>query len=212
MIQKNDLHHHDPHQSWSISCSLQQWQAWQRRIRKTRENHVFNRSFERWKLVQLRTRFWGWCWCFEQWWWRPKPQVCDDKSLEKAGPLIVVNLMKIKDPEALAKWVMIQVKVLTTQVIVAGSRRGFCRYSTPAAFHFFPQLDVKLLLAGGPRFPDGHHHWHRTLTTSKLFNVHNYLYKSQCWLLGLHHGGWVCESRELLQNGRQQGVYWHRPT
>jgi len=53
-------------------------------------------------------------------------QVCDDKSLEKAGPLIVVNLMKIKDPEALAK------------------------YSTPAAFHFFPQLDVKLLLAGGP--------------------------------------------------------------
>jgi len=53
-------------------------------------------------------------------------QVCDDKSLEKAGPLIVVNLMKIKDPEALAK------------------------YTTPAAFHFFPQLDVKLLLAGGP--------------------------------------------------------------
>ena len=32
-----------------------------------------------------------------------RPQVCDDKSLEKAGPLIVVNLMKIKDPEALAK-------------------------------------------------------------------------------------------------------------
>jgi len=53
-------------------------------------------------------------------------QVCDDKSLEKAGPLIVVNLMRIKDPEALAK------------------------YTTPAAFHFFPQLDVKLLLAGGP--------------------------------------------------------------
>jgi len=53
-------------------------------------------------------------------------QVCNDKSLENAGPLVVVNLMKIKDPETLAK------------------------YTTPAAFHFFPQLEVKLLLAGGP--------------------------------------------------------------
>ena len=54
MIQKSDLHynhHHGPHQSRSISCSLQWWQAWQRRIRKIRENHVFNRSFERWQLV-----------------------------------------------------------------------------------------------------------------------------------------------------------------
>lgn len=52
--------------------------------------------------------------------------MCNDKSLENAGPLVVVNLMKIKDPETLAK------------------------YTTPAAFHFFPQLEVKLLLAGGP--------------------------------------------------------------
>ena len=28
------------------------------------------------------------------------------------------------------------------------------RYTTPAAFHFFPQLDIKLLLAGGPRCLD----------------------------------------------------------
>ena len=32
-----------------------------------------------------------------------QPQVCNDKSLENAGPLVVVNLMKIKDPETLAK-------------------------------------------------------------------------------------------------------------
>ena len=37
----------DPHQSRCTSCSLQQWQAWQGRIQKIRENRVSNRFFLR---------------------------------------------------------------------------------------------------------------------------------------------------------------------
>ena len=83
--------------------------------REPRLQKVFFTDDELW--WQLQTWFCGWWQCLQQWWWRPKLQVCDDKSLEKAGPLIVVNLMKIKDPEALAKWVLSYEKVAPLIVI-----------------------------------------------------------------------------------------------
>ena len=150
--------------------------------REPRLQQVFFTDDDLW--WQLQTWFCGWWQCLQQWWWRPKLQVCDDKSLEKAGPLIVVNLMKIKDPEALAKWVLSYEKVAPLIVInwmkisllkfPLLSSLAFSLYIISAENKAYKSCDISAVLCWTIRLSD------HTLSTSLLLLLFQNLNSNRC--------------------------------